>query len=211
MAKDCKLYLISPGTIDPDSFLPRLEEALSADRVASFQLRMKEADRDTILKTAEVLKPVLEAHDVAFIINDDPQIAVQAGADGVHLGPDDMGVKDAREILGHDGVIGYSAKASREEAFRAGEQGADYVAFGSFFPSATKPGPYRPAPEILAWWAEIAELPSVAIGGITPENCGPLVAAGADFLAVSSAVWQHEGGPAQAVKAFGAAIDKALE
>jgi len=202
MTAHVQLYLISPPELDPDTFQNDLERALQAGPVASFQLRLKGADDDQIRQAVRTLMPVCVAHDVAFILNDRADLAAELGCDGVHLGQGDGSVEDARKLIGDDAAIGVTCHDSRHLAFEAGDQGADYVAFGAFFPSSTKKTKYEAEPEILSLWSEIAEIPCVAIGGITPENCPVLIAAGADFLAVSSYVWGHPQGPATAVKAF---------
>lgn len=196
---DCELYLISPLDVGGD-FPRRLERALAAGPVAAFQFRVKGVDEHEAARLAPPLQEICRARDVAFIVNDSISLAKRIGADGVHLGQQDGDVRDAREQLGRDAQIGVTCHASRHLAMEAGEAGADYVAFGAFFPSGTKDSGHRAEPEILAWWQELFELPCVAIGGITPENCAPLVEAGADFLAVCGAVWN--GDEAAAVKAF---------
>ncbi|MEX0645215.1 MAG: thiamine phosphate synthase, partial [Parvularculaceae bacterium] len=192
----CRLYLISPRTIgEPARFAEALQAALEAGDVASFQLRLKDRDGisapdEEILRVADSLLPIARAHDVAFLVNDRADLAKRAGADGVHVGQSDTSCKEARALLGEGATVGVTCHNSRHLALLAGEAGADYVAFGAFFPTDTKLAPTRAEPEILAWWRHATTLPSVAIGGITPENCGVLVAAGADFIAASSAVWR---------------------
>jgi len=206
-----RLYLITPPALDPAAFAPRLAAALDAGDVACLQLRLKDVDDDAIRRAADVLRPITEAHDVAFIMNDRPDLALQAGCDGVHVGQEDASYADARKLLGPDKIVGVTCYNSRDLAIDAAEAGADYVAFGGFFRSTTK-DTRRIAgndPEILRWWSEIMTVPSCAIGGITPENCGALVAAGVDFLAVIAAVWDHPDGPAAAVRAFTQAIEAA--
>ena len=160
-------------------------------------------------RAAERLLPAAHARDVAFIVNDRPDLAKAVGADGVHIGQEDADYATARKLLGKDAIVGVTCHASRHLAMEAAEAGADYVAFGSFFPTGTKQAKASVGIDILEWWSEIFEIPSVAIGGITAENCEPLVAAGADFLAVVAGVWQHPAGPDAAVRAFNAAIAKA--
>ncbi|RMF68351.1 MAG: thiamine phosphate synthase [Alphaproteobacteria bacterium] len=206
----CRLYLISPPAFAPREFVRKLERALAGGDVAAFQLRLKPASDEEVLEAGRLLMPICHAHDVAFIVNDRPDLAVQLGADGVHIGQSDMDVRSARRIVGHERDIGVTCHASRHLAYVAGEQGADYVAFGAFFPSPTKDSGHRADPELLRIWHETTEIPSVAIGGITAENCAPLVEAGADFLAVSSWVWRHPEGPARAVADLNRAIGKAL-
>jgi thiamine-phosphate pyrophosphorylase len=202
----CRLYLITPPAVNLQRFPDLLAEALDAGDVASVQLRLKGCDDDTIRRAADALRPVAQRRDRAFILNDRPDLALETGCDGVHIGQDDMDYTAARRILGLGRIVGVTCHASRHLAMDAAEAGADYVAFGAFHPTATKDAKGRADPEILRWWSEIFTVPCVAIGGITPENCRPLVEAGADFLAVISAVWDHPAGPAAAVKAFSQAI-----
>lgn len=198
----CRLYLVSPPTIDVDAFAGRLEEALSGGDVACFQLRLKDASDNDILAAGRRLIEICHAHDAALIVNDRPDLAHEIKADGVHLGQSDMNIREAREFVGFDASIGVTCHDSRHLAFEAGEAGADYVAFGAFFHTATKETQYHPDPEILTLWSEVTELPAVAIGGITVDNCAVLAAAGADFVAVSSGVWDYPAGPGAAVKKF---------
>ena len=202
----CQLYLISPLDVGGD-FPNRLERALAAGPVAAFQFRVKGIDQHEAARLAEPLQAICAANEVAFIVNDSIPLARRLGADGVHLGQGDGTVREARAALGREAQVGVTCHASRHLAMEAGEAGADYVAFGSFFPSETKASEHRPEPELLSWWQALFEIPCVAIGGITPDNCGPLVAAGADFLAVSAAVWN--GDEAAAVRAFARAIEMA--
>ncbi|WP_033073240.1 thiamine phosphate synthase [Sphingopyxis sp. MWB1] len=201
----CQLYLISPLDVGGD-FPARLEEALAAAPVAAFQFRVKNVDQHEAARLAEPLQAICAAHDVAFIVNDDMALAKRIKADGVHLGQGDGDPKEARRLLGPDAQIGVTCHNSRHLAMDAGEAGADYVAFGAFFPTETKAVAHRAEPEILRWWQGLFELPCVAIGGITAENGGELVAAGADFLAVSGAVWKHPEGPAAGVRALAAIL-----
>ena len=201
----CRLYVITPPAFDPLAFRDQLAAALDADDVAAVQLRLKNTPDDQLRRAIDTLRPVVQSRGVAFLINDRPDLAVAHGCDGAHVGQDDTKAEDARRILG-DLTLGVTCLASRELAFDAGEAGADYVAFGAFFPTTTKDATSHAEPEILAWWHELMELPSVAIGGINAQNCAPLVQAGADFLAVVGAVWNHPDGPAAGVKAMNAAI-----
>jgi thiamine-phosphate pyrophosphorylase len=205
-AGGCRLYLVTPSRLDPAAFRDPLAAALDAGDVACVQLRLKDAGDDAVRRAIDVLRPVVQSRDVAFILNDRPDLAASTGCDGVHVGQEDAPYAAARRAMGANAIVGVTCHASRHLAMEAGEAGADYVAFGAFFPTGTKETTHRAEPEILAWWAEIFEIPCVAIGGITPANCGPLVTAGADFLAVVSAVWDHPDGPAAGVRAFDAAI-----
>jgi thiamine-phosphate pyrophosphorylase len=198
---DCQLYLISPPQLD-DSFAAALAAALDAGAVAAFQLRLKGLDEHAIARAAEPLQRICADRKVAFIVNDSVGLAKRLGADGVHLGQGDGDPREARALLGPAAQIGVTCHDSRHLAMEAGEAGADYVAFGAFFPTGTKETFHRPHPSIIGWWTTLFELPCVAIGGITPENGRPLVEAGADFLAVSNSVWAHPEGPAAAVRAF---------
>jgi thiamine-phosphate pyrophosphorylase len=197
----CQLYLISPLEVGGD-FPERLERALDGGPVAAFQFRVKGVDQHEAARLAAPLQRICEAREVAFIVNDDMGLAKRLGADGVHLGQGDGDPREARALLGPTAQIGVTCHDSRHLAMEAGDAGVDYVAFGAFFPTATKETEHRPDPAILSWWSRIFEIPCVAIGGITPHNGRVLVEAGADFLAVSSAVWENQGGPAEAVADF---------
>nr|WP_295370643.1 thiamine phosphate synthase [uncultured Sphingosinicella sp.] len=197
----CQLYLISPAAWAP-GFDERLKAALDGGAVAAFQLRLKHASDDEVLRAAEQLMPICANADVAFILNDRMDLAKACGADGVHLGQGDGDPREARRLLGPSAQIGVTCHDSRHLAMEAGEAGADYVAFGAFFPTSTKDVFHRPEPSILGWWTTLFELPCVAIGGITPETAPDLIEAGADFLAVCNSVWGHDAGPAAAVRAF---------
>ena len=201
----CRLYLITPQRLDPIAFRDSLAAALDAGDVACVQLRLKDATEDDIARATDVLMPVATARDVAFILNDNAPLAAKLGCDGAHLGQGDGNHAAARRLL-EGRIFGITCHASRHFAMEAGELGADYVAFGAFFPTESKETIHRATPEILAWWHEMFEIPSVAIGGITDANCAPLVQAGADFLAVIGAVWNHPDGSASGVRAMNAAI-----
>lgn len=202
----CQLYVVSPPAIVPANFAEKLKAALDGGPVAAFQLRLKDVSDTDVLRACEALLPVCNAADVAFILNDRADLAKAVGADGVHLGQSDGSVAEARALLGREAQIGRTCHDSRHLAMEAGEDGADYVAFGAFYDTTTKPSHYRPAPEMLGWWTTISQLPCVAIGGIFPDNAAPLVAAGADFIAVVRAVWDHADGPGAGVAAFGAVL-----
>jgi thiamine-phosphate pyrophosphorylase len=205
----CRLYLVTPPRLDPSRFADPLAAALDAGDVAAVQLRLKDADDATWRSAIDALRPVAQARDVAFLLNDRADFVRETGCDGAHVGQGDMPARQARALLGSDLMLGVTCHNSRDLAMRAGEDGADYVAFGAFYPSASKQAQYRADPEILRWWSELMELPCCAIGGITAENCAPLVRAGADFLAVIGAVWDHPEGPAEGVRALNAAIHAA--
>jgi thiamine-phosphate pyrophosphorylase len=209
MSEDpCRLYLITPPTLPPN-FANHLAAALDAGDVACLQLRLKAAPPDEVRRAIEALMPIAQARDVAFILNDDAILAAEMGCDGAHLGQSDGDHAGARMLLAGK-ILGITCHDSRHLAMKAGEMGADYVAFGAFFPTSTKEAQYRAEIGLLEWWSDVFTVPSVAIGGITAANCAPLVQAGADFLAVVGAVWNHPDGPAAGVRATNAAIAQAL-
>ncbi len=203
----CRLYLITPPALDPDAFADTLAAALDAGDVGCVQLRLKDADDAALRHAAQVLMPVCHARDVAFLINDRPDLAAELGADGVHVGAEDASYKDARRLVGDGAIVGVSCYDSRHRAMVAADAGADYVAFGAFFDTSTKAARSRAEPDLLRWWHELATVPSVAIGGITVDNCDALIEAGVDFLAVITGVWNHGDGSAAAVTAFNRKID----
>jgi thiamine-phosphate pyrophosphorylase len=204
-----RLYLITPPALEPKSFSLKLEAALDAGDIACVQLRLKNTDDDSIRRAADILRPIIQKRGAAFLMNDRADLALACDCDGVHVGAEDTPYAEARALLGPDRIVGVTCRDSRHDAIEAAEAGADYVAFGAFFPTQTKEAKAKADIEILRWWSEIMTVPCVAIGGITPANCAPLVAAGADFLAVVSAVWDHPLGPAAAVKEFALAIASA--
>ena len=184
----CQLYLISPQDVG-GSFPDRLRSVAESEAVSAFQLRVTDVLEHELARLAEPIQRICSDAGVAFIVNDSMSLAKRLGADGVHLGQQDGSVHKARALLGPTAQIGVTCHDSRHLAMEAGEAGADYVAFGAFYPTTTKPSLYRPDPSILSWWSALFEMPCVAIGGITPGNARPLVEAGADFLAVCQAVW----------------------
>lgn len=214
MSSRCRLYLITPPEItDIAAFSRELEQALDGGDVASLQIRLKSRDGvpapdHHILALARYIIPRAQDRGVAVLINDRPDLAVELGADGVHIGQGDTPYAQARKLVGPDAIIGVTCHDSRHLALEAGEAGADYVAFGAFYPTDTKDPATKAEPELLTWWQQMIELPCIAIGGITPDNARPLAEAGADFLAVSAGVWRHGRGPADAVRAFNAIFDE---
>jgi thiamine-phosphate pyrophosphorylase len=203
----CRLYLITPPALnDLAAFRETLARTLDAGDVAALQIRLKGASEDAIAGACAAILPVAQAHDVAVILNDRPDLAARFGCDGVHIGQEDGTYAQARAAVGPGRMVGVTCHDSRHLAMDAAEAGCDYVAFGAFFDTATKATTARPDLEILTDWQEIMQIPCVAIGGVTVENCAPLIAAGADFLAVSSGVWAHAEGPEAAVRAFNAAF-----
>ena len=203
----CRLYLISPQDV-AGTFPDRLRAAVENDSVAAFQLRVKDVGQHELARLAEPLQRICADAGVAFIVNDSMSLAKRLGADGVHLGQKDGSVTEARTLLGPKAQIGVTCHDSRHLAMEAGEAGADYVAFGAFYPTTTKPSSYRPHPAILSWWSSVFQVPCVAIGGITPQNARPLVDAGADFLAVCNAIWSASK-PAEVISEFNSLLTKA--
>ena len=209
---ECYLYLISPPKLSLETFLPQLEDALTVGIVKAFQLRLKEASDAEIIEASKKIMPICHKYEVAFIINDRADLVAQLDADGVHLGQEDMSAKEARKIIGDDKVIGITCHASKDLAITACENGADYVAFGAFYPTTSKSQEKlekwgTPTLDIIEDWTEFTNIPCVVIGGITPQNCAPLVKAGADFIAVINGVWQHPKGAKAAAIEFAKIIN----
>jgi thiamine-phosphate pyrophosphorylase len=199
----CRLYLITPPRIEaPFQWVDTMSAALDSGDVACLQIRLKDLDDDSIARVVDVLRPAAQRRGVAVLLNDRPDLAFETGCDGVHIGQEDASYGEARKAIGANGIVGITCHDSRHLAMEAGEQGADYVAFGAFFPTETKDAKFHAEPDLLHWWSGLFTIPCVAIGGITTDNCRPLVKAGADFLAVSSGVWNHPQGPAAAVADF---------
>ena len=202
----CRLYIITPEKFDVRTFPDLMAQALDAGDCAAVQLRLKNETDDTWKRAIDALRPVCQSRNVAFLLNDRADLVVPTGCDGAHVGQEDMAAREARRIMGPDLTLGVTCKASRDLAMQAGEDGADYVAFGAFYPSGSKQVTNLADPEILRWWSSMMELPCCAIGGITADNLAPLVQAGADFLAIIGAVWNHPDGPGAGVRAINAAI-----
>jgi thiamine-phosphate pyrophosphorylase len=210
-ARDCRLYLLTPPSLgDLQRFKADLGAALSSGDVAALQIRLKDLSDEQLSHAVGALKPLADAHGTAVILNDRPDLAAELDCDGVHVGQEDAPYAQARRIVGRDRIVGVTCHDSRHLAMEAAEAGADYVAFGAFFETGTKQPKTRADPEVLAVWQETMQTPCVAIGGIKVENCGTLVRAGADFLAVCQGVWSHPAGPAVAVALFRQEIAKAL-
>jgi len=207
----CRLYLITPPVIDDlAAFGHILAQALDAGDVAALQIRLKDAPEGVVAAAIDAIAPICHARDVAVILNDRPDWAAKYGCDGVHIGLEDGTVAEARKIMGPKAMIGVTCADSRHRAMEAAEAGADYVAFGAFYPTNTHATPFRPDPDILTIWQETMQIPCVAIGGIKVDNCAPLVKAGADFIAVVTGVWDYPAGPAAAVRDFNAQMARAL-
>ena len=208
----CRLYLITPPILDDvGAFAPVLEAALGGGDVAALQIRLKDASEADIAEAVGILAPIAHARGVAVILNDSPALAARLGCDGVHIGQSDGSFAEARRLMGPDRMVGVTCHDSRHLGMDAAEAGADYVAFGAFFPTVTKEPPSMAEPEVLTIWQETMQTPCVAIGGITADNAASLAAAGADFLAVSAGVWAYPQGPAAAVAALNAAIAQGLK
>jgi thiamine-phosphate pyrophosphorylase len=208
MHRNCQLYLITPPSFELAAFTRIVEDALVDGHVAAFQLRMKDASDAVVLAAGNALKPIVQNAASAFIVNDRPDLAAKLDADGVHIGQSDATYTKARSLVGAEKIVGVTCQDSRDLAYLAAEAGADYVAFGAFYPTETKVPLHWTDPEILEIWQQTALTPCVAIGGITLDNAEPLVRAGADFLAVSAGVWKHPDGPRAAIAAFNALFDR---
>jgi len=204
---DTQLYIISPEKFNLEEFKPKLKESLSTGKVAVFQLRLKNINDSEIINYAKELMPICHEFNVQFILNDRPDLAAQVNADGVHIGEDQDGtIENARKLVGKDKAIGVSCYGSTDRALEMAEKGIDYVAFGAFFPTKTKEPKARPKPDILKWWVRNCTTPCVAIGGIKADNCSEIVKSGTDFIAVVSAIWDDEKGPAHATNELYKAI-----
>lgn len=201
-ASPCRLYLITPPAFDLAEFSTALKSALSGGDVAAVQLRLKPASDEAILAVGRALMPIVQDSGAAFVVNDRPDLAAKLGADGVHIGQQDTSYEEARRLLGEKAIVGVTCHNSIHLAMEAGERGADYVAFGAFFPTDTKEVAFHADVELIEDWSAAMEIPCVAIGGINIDNAAPLVRAGADFLAVSAGVWRYAGGPSEAVSKF---------
>ena len=203
----CRLYLITPPKIILNDFKDKLALALDGGDVACVQLRLKQVSQDDLLKTIDLLAPIVQERDIPFILNDSPELATKTGCDGVHIGQNDSTYEKTRGVVGPNAIVGVTCHDKRYLAFEAAEKGADYIAFGAFFPTNTKNTKSQPKVDILDTWSTTTTVPCVAIGGITHKNCPPLIHAGADFLAVISAIWDYGDGPQAAVKKFNQIIE----
>ncbi len=211
MSKEkCQLYLITPSKIETRCFCEQLISTLKVGNIACVQIRLKNTPEGLTRKAIDAILPITQDYGVPLILNDDPVMALETGCDGVHIGQEDIDYTSTRNIVGRDAIVGVTCLDSIDLAMRAAERGADYVAFGAFFPSTTKISDGKPTIETIKKWSEITTVPSVAIGGITAQNCNQLILAGADFLAVISAVWEHPKGPAAAVTEFNQVIQNTI-
>ena len=208
----CRLYLITPRAIDDiAAFAETLKTVFAAGDVGALQVRLKDAPGARVEAVVRAVKPLCRAHGVSLILNDRPDLAASLDCDGVHVGQMDGPLADARRIVGPDRIVGVTCHDSRHLAMDAAEGGADYVAFGAFFPTATKITTATPDLDILSIWQETMLIPCVAIGGITVETARAVTAAGADFVAVCAGVWDYPGGPAAAAAAFNEEIGLGLK
>ncbi len=207
----CRLYIITPERFDLQVFPDALRRALDAGDVAVVQLRLKNADDGTWKRAADALLPVCRSRRVALVLNDRADLVEATGCDGAHVGQEDMPARDARRLMASGRMLGVTCKASLDLARRAVEDGADYVAFGAFFPSTSKQVTRLADADVLRQWGAESRLPSCAIGGITAANLAPLVRAGASLLAIIGGVWGHPDGPAAGVRAINEAIRSARE
>ncbi|PPJ43211.1 MULTISPECIES: thiamine phosphate synthase [unclassified Pseudoxanthomonas] len=197
------LYLITPEEPDTARLLARVAAVLP--QATWLQYRQKDADAERRLVQAKALQALCVDAGVPLIVNDDVALAAAVGAAGVHLGEDDGGVAAARALLGPEAIVGASCYDEHVLAERAVAAGASYVAFGAFFPTTSKVTTRRATPPLLADVAALG-VPRVAIGGITPDNMGPLVAAGADLVAVIGGVFEAAD-PVAAAQAYRAGFD----
>ncbi|MDP2697135.1 thiamine phosphate synthase [Thalassospira sp.] len=205
------LYLLTPPAIDLAVFPDLLARVLDSGAVDCLQLRLKGLDDADLRKAISAILPLCLARDIPLILNDRPDLAKATGCDGVHIGEDDGSYANARAIMGEDHIVGVSCYDSRHRAMQVGEKGADYVAFGAFFPTETKTAKTSVTPDIIDIWTTFTTVPCVAIGGITADNLAPLVQAGADFIAVCGSVWNHPDGPVAGAQAIKAAIHVASQ
>lgn len=199
-----RLYLVTPPLAEVGPFLPALEAALDGGPVACLRLRMAGEEEDALRRAADMIREAAHARDIALVLTDHYRLAKPLGLDGVHLENPRIAVREARKALGDDMIVGAFCGAARHQGMVAAEAGADYVALGPVTRTALGGGEVA-EPDLFAWWAEMIETPVVAEGGVTLENAAAL-AAHADFLAVSEAVWRHQDGPGAAVAAFAAIL-----
>ncbi|MGP1274037.1 MAG: thiamine phosphate synthase [Caulobacterales bacterium] len=197
----CQLYLLTPPRIDA-GFVNLLDSVLAEGVASVLQIRLKDQPENQLPGLLPPLVKAAKRHGVTVLMNDRPDMAVRYAMDGVHVGQEDAPYAQARAQVGKTGIVGVTCHDSRHLAMTAAEKGADYVAFGSMYPTATKSPKASASVDIIEWWSEVFEVPCVAIGGITPDNARPVIEAGADFIAVSGGVWNYPEGPVAAVQAL---------
>ena len=197
------IYLISPQKIRGNKFYNDLDKILKTKRVKYFQLRIKKISNSNLIKISNKIKKIVKKNNVKFIINDIPAIAKKIGADGCHIGQKDLDYKSSRKILGEKKIIGITCHNSKKLALKAKVDGADYIAFGSFFKTSTKKTAFKANLAILRWAKKKISMPIVAIGGINSSNYKKILSSGANFIACSSYIWNNKKlDPVSAIKKF---------
>ena len=186
------IYLISPPKISGSKFYDTLNEIFKTNKIKYFQLRLKKTSVPNILRIAKKIKKIVIKHNVKFLVNDSPHVAEIVGADGCHIGQNDMDLKNSRIVLGKKKIIGVTCHNSKKLALKAKKFGASYVAFGSFFKSSTKKSAFKANLAILRWARKKINMPIVAIGGINSSNYKKILLNGADLVACSSYVWNNK-------------------
>jgi len=197
------IYLISPQEIRGARFYNELDQVLKTNKVKYFQLRLKKISSLNLIKISRKIKKITRKNNVKFLINDKPTVARTVGADGCHIGQKDMNLMSCRKILGKNKIIGVTCHNSKKLALKAKKNGANYIAFGSFFKSSTKESPFRANLAILRWAKKKINMPTVAIGGINSSNYKKILSSGASFIACSSYIWNNKKlNPAAAINKF---------
>ena len=196
------LYAITDPILTPAPLLLKAVEDAISGGANIVQYRNKLADDHTRLQQARQLRDLCTKNEVIFIINDDPQLALDVSADGVHLGQQDGGIADARKLLGKQALIGVSCYNRIENARLAVDAGADYIAFGRFFPSKTKPQAVQADLSLIKQAKQLFDIPVVAIGGINSDNVSHLVAEGVDAVAVINELFKNSNNVVNAALAF---------
>ena len=197
------IYLISPQKIRGARFYNKLDQVLKTNKVKYFQLRLKKISSLNLIKISRKIKKITRKNNVKFLINDKPTVARTVGADGCHIGQKDMNLMSCRKILGKNKIIGVTCHNSKKLALKAKKNGANYIAFGSFFKSSTKKSPFRANLAILRWAKKKINMPTVAIGGINSSNYKKILSSGASFIACSSYIWNNKKlNPAAAINKF---------
>jgi len=197
------IYLISPPKIREKKFYKKLNLILKTRKVKFFQLRLKKINTQALLKISKKIKKITKKNNVKFLINDKPLVARKVDADGCHIGQKDINCKSARKILGKSKIIGITCHNSKKFALKAQKDGANYIAFGSFFKSSTKKTSFKANLATLLWAKKKIKMPTVAIGGINSSNYKKILLSGVDFIACSSCVWNNKKlDPVSAIKEF---------
>jgi len=186
------IYLISPQKIRGARFYNELDQVLKTNKVKYFQLRLKKISSLNLIKISRKIKKITRKNNVKFLINDKPTVARTVGADGCHIGQKDMNLMSCRKILGKNKIIGVTCHNSKKLALKAKKNGANYIAFGSFFKSSTKKSAFKANLAILRWAKKKINMPIVAIGGINNSNYKKILSNGANFIACSSYIWNNK-------------------